>query len=49
MTEKDYVRISGKTSCPVELIIVGIELSFENDENAFINFIKNRLGPLLLP
>ena len=42
-TEKDYVRISGKTSWPVELIIIGIELSFENDENAFIDFIKNRL------
>ena len=42
-TEKDYVRISGKTSWPVELVIIGIELSFENDENVFINFIKNRL------
>jgi hypothetical protein len=37
------VRISGKTSWPVELIIIGIELSFENDQNAFIDFIKNRL------
>ena len=42
-TEKDYVRIPGKTSWPVELVVVGIELSFENDENAFIDFIKNRL------
>jgi len=42
-TEKDYVRISGKTSCPVELVIVGIDLSLGDDENAFINFIKNRL------
>ena len=42
-TEKDYVRIPGKTSWPVELVIIGIELSFENDENAFIDFIKNRL------
>ena len=42
-TEKDYVRIPGKTSWPVELVVVGIELSFENDKNAFIDFIKNRL------
>ena len=47
-TEKDYVRISDKTSWPVEIVVVGIKLSFENDENAFINFIKNRLEPLLL-
>ena len=48
-TEKDYVRIFSKTSWPVELVVVGIELSFENDENAFIDFIKNRLEPLVLP
>ncbi|MFV9646227.1 MAG: tetraacyldisaccharide 4'-kinase, partial [Desulfobacterales bacterium] len=48
-TEKDYVRIPGKTAWPVEFVVVGIELSFENDENAFIDFIKNRLEPLLLP
>lgn len=48
-TEKDYVRISDEISWPVELVVVGIELSFENDENAFIDFIKTRLEPLLLP
>ncbi|MEA3416133.1 MAG: tetraacyldisaccharide 4'-kinase [Thermodesulfobacteriota bacterium] len=42
-TEKDYVRISGKTSWPVELVVVGIELSLGDDENAFVDFIKNRL------
>jgi tetraacyldisaccharide 4'-kinase len=42
-TEKDYVRISGKTSWPVEIVVVGIELSLGDDENAFIDFIKNRL------
>jgi len=47
-TEKDYVRISGKTSWPVELVVVGIELSLGDDENAFIDFIKNRLEPLLI-
>ena len=42
-TEKDYVRISGETSWPVELVVVGIELSLGDDESAFIDFIKNRL------
>ncbi len=48
-TEKDYVRISGKTSWPVELVAVGIELFLGDDERAFIDFIKNRLEPLPLP
>ena len=47
-TEKDYVRISGETSWPVELVVVGIELSLGDDESAFIDFIKTRLEPLLL-
>jgi tetraacyldisaccharide 4'-kinase len=47
-TEKDYVRISGETSWPVEVVVVGIELSFGDDESAFIDFIKNRLELLLL-
>jgi tetraacyldisaccharide 4'-kinase len=42
-TEKDYVRISGETSWPVELVVVGIELSLGDYESAFIDFIKNRL------
>lgn len=42
-TEKDHVRISGETSWPVELVAVGIELSLGDDENAFIDFIKNKL------
>ncbi|MEA3427987.1 MAG: tetraacyldisaccharide 4'-kinase [Thermodesulfobacteriota bacterium] len=42
-TEKDYVRISGKTSWPVEIVVVGIELSLGDDERAFIDFIKNRI------
>ncbi|MBC8199083.1 MAG: tetraacyldisaccharide 4'-kinase [Desulfobacterales bacterium] len=46
-TEKDYVRIPGKTSWPVELVVVGIELSLGDDENAFIDFIKNRLEEIV--
>jgi tetraacyldisaccharide-1-P 4'-kinase len=46
-TEKDYVRIFGKTSWPVELVIIGIELSLGDDENAFVDFIKNRLEKIV--
>ena len=42
-TEKDYVRILSRTSWPVELVVVGIEISFKDDETAFIDFIKTRL------
>jgi tetraacyldisaccharide 4'-kinase len=42
-TEKDYVRISGKTSWPAEIVVVGIELSLGEDENAFVDFIKTKL------
>jgi len=42
-TEKDYVRISGETLWPVEIVVVGIELSLGDDESAFIDFIKTRL------
>ncbi|HUV50298.1 MAG TPA: tetraacyldisaccharide 4'-kinase [Anaerolineae bacterium] len=47
-TEKDYVRISGKTSWPIEIVVVGIELSLGDDESPFVDFIKTRLEPLLL-
>lgn len=42
-TEKDYVRISGKSSWPIEIVVVGIELSLGDDESAFVDFIKTRL------
>jgi len=42
-TEKDYVRISGKTSWPVELVVVGIELFLGDYESPFVDFIKTRL------
>jgi len=42
-TEKDYVRISGKSSWPIEIVVVGIELSLGDDESTFVDFIKTRL------
>ncbi|MBU4344891.1 MAG: tetraacyldisaccharide 4'-kinase [Desulfobacteraceae bacterium] len=46
-TEKDYVRISGETLWPVEIVVVGIELSLGDDESAFIDFIKTRLKEIV--
>lgn len=42
-TEKDYVRISSKIKWPIDLVVIGIEISFGDDEDAFNLFIKNRL------
>lgn len=42
-TEKDYARIANRYALPVELIVVGVKASFEDREQDFISFIKNRL------
>jgi len=41
-TEKDYVRIYKSLPWPVDLIVVGVKIGFE-DEKAFQAFIKNKL------
>jgi len=42
-TEKDYARIALKAPLPIELIVVGVKVSFEDREQDFISFIRNRL------
>jgi len=43
-TEKDYARVSNRTPWPNDLVVVGIEISFINDDsNAFADFIKINL------
>jgi len=43
-TEKDYARIANRTTLPVDLVVIGIEISFINDDSkAFADFIKNNL------
>ena len=42
-TEKDYARIALKAPLPIELIVVGVKVSFEDREQDFISFIKRRL------
>ncbi len=42
-TEKDYVRISSEIKWPIDLVVIGIEIAFGEDEDAFNSFIKSRL------
>jgi len=46
-TEKDYVRIAHRIKWPIHLVIVGIEISFGENDMAFKSFIKNRLQGLI--
>jgi len=40
-TEKDYARIANRTTWPIDLVVIGIEISFINDDSkAFADFIK---------
>lgn len=45
-TEKDYARIANRIKWPIDLVVVGIKISFENYDNEFNFFIKNRLKKL---
>ncbi|MCJ7540607.1 MAG: tetraacyldisaccharide 4'-kinase, partial [Desulfobacterales bacterium] len=44
-TEKDYVKIALGINWPMDLIVIGIKIGFE-EEDAFVNFIKSKLGGL---
>jgi tetraacyldisaccharide 4'-kinase len=46
-TEKDYVKIAGRIAWPVDLVIIGISISFGNYDNAFDNFIRDKLDELV--
>ena len=46
-TEKDYVKIADRVTWPVDLVVVGINISFGNCDNEFNLFIKNRLKKLV--
>jgi tetraacyldisaccharide 4'-kinase len=46
-TEKDYVRIAHKIKWPIHLVIIGIEISFGENDMAFQSFIKSRLQRLI--
>ena len=42
-TEKDHARIAHKEPLPMELIVVGVKVSFGDNERGFSSFIKDRL------
>ena len=46
-TEKDYPRIAHRVKWPVDLLVVGVEISFGNDDKVFNDFIKKRLKSLM--
>ena len=46
-TEKDYVRIAHKIKWPIHLVIIGIEISFGENDIVFKSFIKRRLQGLI--
>ena len=42
-TEKDYVRLTGKGACPMDLVVVGVRVAFQDAGQDFISFVKDRL------
>jgi tetraacyldisaccharide 4'-kinase len=46
-TEKDYVRIAHKIKWPMDLVIIGIEISFGTNDIAFKSFIISQLQRLI--
>jgi tetraacyldisaccharide-1-P 4'-kinase len=43
-TEKDYARIAAETVWPLDLIVIGVKISFGEDERRFDDFLKKRLA-----
>ena len=43
-TEKDYARFGHRTTWPLELIVVGVRISFGRDKERFDAFLKERLS-----
>ena len=43
-TEKDYARISPDMAWPLELIVMGVKISFGEGEHEFDEFLKERLA-----
>ena len=43
-TEKDYVKIADKIQSPVDIVVVGIRISFKQDALKFSEFIKDKVA-----
>lgn len=48
-SEKDYSRIATRITWPLDLVVIGINISFEDDEGIFNAFIERRLAELIPP
>lgn len=46
-TEKDYVRVAGKTAWPVDMAVIGLETSFGDSAGGFRQFIEDRLVTII--
>lgn len=42
-TEKDYVRLAGNARFPIDLLVLGIKISFGHQEASFVAFVKDRI------
>jgi tetraacyldisaccharide 4'-kinase len=42
-TEKDYVRFEHRIQWPIDLVVIGIQISFGEEDRDFTTFIKNQL------
>ncbi|NNK86173.1 MAG: tetraacyldisaccharide 4'-kinase [Desulfobacterales bacterium] len=43
-TEKDYARIANRVAWPIDLVVIGIEISFLSNPEVFADFIKAALS-----
>ncbi len=43
-TEKDYARLAGPTDWPLDLLVLGVEISFGGLEERFSSFIQKQIG-----
>jgi len=43
-TQKDLVRLSPRNPFPLELIVVGLDVSFGNGQQEFLSFLKKKLS-----
>lgn len=46
-TEKDYVKIAGKLQSAMPIVVIGIGISFKQDEKRFTEFIKDKAAHIL--
>ncbi|MEW6674004.1 MAG: tetraacyldisaccharide 4'-kinase [Thermodesulfobacteriota bacterium] len=45
-TEKDFTKISGRINWPQALVVIGVRVSFKEEESAFREFIRTRLDAI---